>query len=57
MDTDGTLAWSAVDEISELGEITPLIQACVSLMGAWHEAKLEGVEFDIKGVKNTAKKD
>jgi len=57
MDSDGTLAWSAVDEISELSCLSPVIHACLSLMGRFNEIKLEGVEFDLKGVKNVQKKD
>jgi hypothetical protein len=57
MDTDGTLSWGAVDEISELGCLTCVIQACMALLGNFAEAKLDGVEFNLKGVKNVAKKD
>jgi hypothetical protein len=57
MDTDGTLSWAAVDEISELGSLTEIIQASTLMLGKFWEVKIEGVEFNLKGVKSTAKKD
>jgi hypothetical protein len=56
LDPDGTLSWAAVDEISMLASLAQVIAACMAMLGDVSDAKIDGVEIDLKGVKSAEKK-
>jgi hypothetical protein len=56
-DADGTISLQAVDELASLPIADKAVAACFVSMRDPGSRQIEGVEFDLQGVKNVEKKD